>query len=206
MTDVVIPVRESRIDQTLIPTLRAFRDCPSVNQIIVVWDGPSHPIPPSWEVFCCYGPREGKGQAVRLGLDIVNSPRTILCDADLYGFTREHAEILASDSDGMILGVCDYVKGAVPWSVDFDVWCRVTGERSLPTDLLRSIDLHGYAMEVQINGAVALANLPTYTRPLTGVTGALRWDSRRASEMVRDGEWLRRHPLMVGSGDVHSHS
>lgn len=193
MIDVVIPVRESRIDQTLMPTLYAFRQCSSVNQIIVVWDGPAHPVPPSWEIFCCLGPQEGKGQAVTLGLDIVNSSRVILCDADLYGFTKEHAEILASENSGMILGITDYVKGAVPWSVDYGVWSQVTGERSLPTHILRGMELHGYAMEVQINEAVRIAGLPVTHRPLSGVTGALRFNERRAREMQRDGDWLRTH-------------
>jgi hypothetical protein len=198
--DVIIPAREEK-PMTLLPTIAAFRGWQNIGKIILVNDGLDDyglnmmhdTMSVVKDVVITKGPGTGKGQAVMAGLPFVTARRIVLCDGDLHGFTRAHAEALAPVRARrmMIRGVTDPTPGHPPWPVREGVRPLVTGERSLPASLLAGLDLHGYAMEVQINRAAERARLPLGTVNLTGCRGTVRWTERRRAELKADGQWLR---------------
>lgn len=205
--DVIIPARGEEMS-TLGPTLAAFVDCPLVENIIVVDDGLAKRVRDDLEWFggrlhgheftVIKGPELGKGQAVMAALEHVREQRVIFCDADLHGFNLSHAHILGAAiiPDVMIVGVTEYEdRKYVPWHVPIDAWIAVSGERSLPVSLLSGLDLHGYAMEVQISAAAKKAGIPLLAVELAGVAGTPRWGPKREAERRRDAAWLRENPL-----------
>lgn len=195
MLDVVIPCRDDW--DTLNGVIRTFRSHPRIGNIIVVSNGPN-----SWEsertigigqdAICLnVGDVGGKGQAVKRGLDLVETERVILCDADLTGLTHSHVQLLTRPFTGMVVGIPDRPERMpVPWPVPDNVWQLVSGERSLPTALIRGADLHGYCMEVQINEIARRAALPVRFLHMFGLTGKVRKNDRRMEELRRDREWL----------------
>lgn len=197
LTDVVIPARNESLE-TLLPTLRAFRGALGTGKIILVNDYTD--TERATEVIrgvgdladvIVPGPRLGKGQAVTAGLRYVGTEDVALCDGDLHGFSSLHADqLLNTLFTGMTLGILDYQEGHAPWHVPPDAWALMTGQRCVPTDLIRDLPLHGYAMQVQINQAIIGAELPIFPVRLHGCTGTRRWSDTRHSEMVRDGIWL----------------
>lgn len=207
--DVVIPAREETAS-TLLPTVWAFFNNPCVDQIIVVNDGLSETVIKQLTSLRVYlgsdmlimvdGPREGKGQAVAAGLESVTADRVIFCDGDLHGFTTESAWLLCGGitADTMIIGVTEYKDNFyVPWPVSYADWVAVSGERAVPTDLVRGLDLHGYGMETQINAAARTQGIPIVPVELRGVHGSARWSERRVAEMQRDRKWLREQGFTV---------
>jgi hypothetical protein len=205
--DVIMPARGEGM-ATMGPTLAAFRDCPLIGKIIVVDDGLPKPVLDdlNWfagskyglDMVIVKGPEIGKGQAVMSGLPYVTEERVIFCDADLHGFTRNSAQILAAAiiPDVMIIGVTEYREGVnVPWPVPIDAWIAVSGERSVPLSLVSDLNLHGYCMEVQINAAAQRAGIPLLAVELSGVTDTPRWGPRREAERRRDAAWLRENPI-----------
>jgi len=207
--DVIIPAREE-VANTLIPTVWAFFNCPLVDRIIVVNDGLSETVMMQLTSLRVYtggdrliildGPREGKGQAVTAGLELVTADRVIFCDGDLHHFTTGSAWLLcgAITVDTMIIGVTEYKEGLyVPWPVRYPDWVAVSGERSVHVDLVRGLDLHGYGMETQINAAAQQHGIPVVPVELHGVYGSARWSERRESEMQRDRKWLKEQGFVV---------
>lgn len=197
--DVIIPSRgESRY--TLLPTIQAFRACVNVRRIILIDDGDTEITP----AFMPYldtllpGPREGKGAAVMVGLHASMSPRVVLCDGDLHGFKVRHAMRLVSGGflglgnlEGMVRGFTERVEGHPPWPVSAHIQRLVTGERSVPRELLDGLDLHGYAMEVQINRAAFRWGMKVRDVRLRGVRGTARWTDERGRAARETVEWLR---------------
>jgi glycosyltransferase involved in cell wall biosynthesis len=199
--DVIIPARNE--ETTIGGIIDAFLLCTMVGKIIVVDD---HSEDNTLSVAMAHhatlvvrGFGLGKGQAVMSGLVFVNTAMVCLCDADLTGFTTEHAEILMDAMPGtMLIGVPEFTAN-LPWAhkATQEQWEDVSGERCLPTRLLYGIDLHGYAMEVQINHAVKSEGLPIVKRNLTGVKGVPKPNSysRRIQDYRRDLEWLKENGL-----------
>lgn len=207
--DVVIPAREETAN-TLIPVIWAFSNCPLIDRVILVNDGLSETVMMQLLSIRVYlgadrliiteGPREGKGQAVVAGLEYVTAGRVIFCDGDLHGFTTGAAWLLcgAITLDCMIIGVTEYEDNVyVPWPVSYPDWVSVSGERSVPTNLVRGLDLHGYGMETQINAAAQKEGITIVPVELTGVRGSARWTDRRAAEMQRDRKWLKEQGFVV---------
>lgn len=196
---MIIPARREEF-ATLGPTIEAFLACPLYERIIVVDDGLSAAVRMMLResygalIYIAEGPREGKGQAVMAGLNLVEAERVTFCDGDLHGFNVSHAWILAAAviPEIMIIGVTEYAEGVyVPWPVPPRAWLQVSGERSVPTGLVTGLELHGYAMETIINREADRKGLRTLPVELSGVHGTARWTDERKEEMKRDGAWLR---------------
>jgi Glycosyl transferase family 2 len=193
--DVVIPCRNDH--DTLAGVVKPFLELDKIGNIIVVHNGEENNYSYGVDYFRTGHLEihawnlEGKGQAVMRGLDFVESDRVIFCDADLTGLETRHVKILARPHVGMIVGYTERPeRNPVPWPIPDDVWQAVSGERSLPTHIARKINLHGYAMEVQINHFIRESGLPVNFAQLVGVTGKVRENSRRMAELRRDREWL----------------
>lgn len=196
--DVIIPARDEA--DTIGEVVRAFRRVDYIGTVIVVSNGP-HPY-----LTALAAANEGaftrqddslggKGQAVRLGLEWVETEYVCLCDADLTGLRSEHVRSLTyGHPDHMTVGVPDRsVRNPVPWPVSDEVWAANSGERCLPTSLARGLDLHGYCMETQINHAAKKAGIPVRYVRLEGVTGKIRNNAVRMAELRRDRDWLHKN-------------
>lgn len=209
--DVIIPAKNERI-ATLIPTIMAFMPNELVQSILIVDNGLSVETMEAISILTLiregdlsgivdmiHRPEaKGKGQAVMEGLRFLGRPgdvldRIVFCDADLYGFHRNHADALCNwDGPGMLIGVPDYVPFShVPWPVERPNWVGNSGERNVPFSLVRDLNLHGYAMETQINAAAKRANIGVTDIPLPGVQGTDRWSPVRHAAMISDAEWLK---------------
>lgn len=198
--DVVIPARNEAL--TLGPIIEAFHGAVNIGKVIVVDDQSTDNtwgVASEYGAMCTRGMGEGKGQAIHEGLQLVTTEHVVLCDGDIKGFTEAHADIMMVDPgpECMVVGVLEFSPN-VPWAhkiKDTRIWEAVSGQRHLPTALIRDLPLHGYAMEVQINAAVARAGYIVQYRKLNGARGTVKPLSydRRVKEWMRDLEWLREH-------------
>jgi glycosyltransferase involved in cell wall biosynthesis len=194
--DVVIPARNAH--DTIAEVVRPFTEHPAIGRIIVVCNPPSvrtalalKQLQHTRSIYVLQEHSEGKGQAVTRGLEYVITPHVIFCDADLTGFTTHHISslIIAAvvGDDTMIVGVPDIpenLPGHRLWSFPW-----VSGERCVPTRLVRPLKLHGYLMETQINLANSHAVHGVEFAPLYGCKSPFRMTSDRLDAMQRDLEW-----------------
>lgn len=200
--DVIIPARNEA--KTIGGVIDAFMLSTLIGKIIVVDD---QSVDNTWETAKAHGAHvilkgcgEGKGQAVSVGLTYVDTKMVCLCDADMIGFTTEHAELLMNAMpQTMVIGVPEFTPN-VPWAhkiKDTPLWGDLSGERCLPTGILYGIELHGYAMEVQINAAIARVHFPVVKHNLVGVKGAVKPSSydQRISDYMRDYHWLKENGI-----------
>lgn len=205
--DVVIAARNEAA--TVGAVVRAFRDAPSVNQVIVVDDASADEtgkVARDAGARVISGPGIGKGEAVACGMSWVYTDRVIFCDADLKGFRAEHAEQLAQDYDGMIVGFMvpsRYVpnsrleKATIP-SLGSANYPMLSGIRSMPMSLPMSVPMFGYAMETQLEVTARLTGVPVCFTYLYGVSDVKHdrdevpaWDSPACDkDKDRFNEWL----------------
>lgn len=169
MADVVIAARNEA------KTIGAIVDAwvaASVGKVIVVDDcstDSTAAIAASRGATVVAGPHLGKGQAMEVGLEYVQSDRVTFCDGDLTGFTTVHARSLSEPYDGQVCGILDNGSGLFSSMVP-----PITGQRTLPTWLARSVKLVGWQAETQLNAAVARQRLPVRHVLLSGVLGTYR--------------------------------
>jgi len=206
--DVVIPARNEQ--GTISDILTVLSGHPAIGSIIVGIDADSIDntetlLIQKWchlpNLFLTFG-EKGKGQVVKKCLNLVMSPSVMFCDADITGLTYDHvSELLADtviDDDanhaGMTIGVPDFPPNYPRqrmWA-----WPWVSGQRVVPTALVRPLNLHGYLMEVQINTAVKHASLPLHFVWLEGVKSKYQMSELRVNEMQRDAQWGREHGVL----------
>lgn len=205
--DVIIPARDE--SDTIYDVARAFCDHPDICCVNVVIDSDDlgdtvQNLPLSYDkLHVRMPPLRGKGQLITHALDYVATDRVILCDSDLKNLQAHHIDFLTQNNrPGIIIGVPDY-----PGDMDLDPtkgkdikainsWPWVSGERSLPTALIRGVELHGYLVEVQINKLAQLAGLPVWHERLNGLKSPWRMTARRLWEMERDREWGRKKGIL----------
>lgn len=192
MIDVVIPCLNE--EETIGDIVSVFGQCPLVRSVIVVDNGSEdNTAKKAWDkgatIRTCS--TKGKGQAILVGMGAVTTRRTVLCDGDLVGLRPWHVVRLLHHRTGMVIGVPDFTKNTPWYPENSDMWNWVSGIRTLPTRLVKSIpDLHGYCTEVQINQVVHKAKIPVKMVRLTGVKGTPRNPAERVKAFREDGEWL----------------
>jgi glycosyltransferase involved in cell wall biosynthesis len=106
-----------------------------------------------------------KASAMSAGLARVSDPLTLFLDADLSGLLPEHVVALATGEPlgGQLVGLTeDNPSTPLP---------PVSGQRRLPTEFLRRLDLrgNGYRAELLLDAAVGNARLPWRHIVLRGV-------------------------------------
>jgi len=190
MIDVIIAAKDEA--DTIGPIVDAFRSLPEVSNVIVSVNGSSddtYQTSIDHGAYVVWSEVANKGLAVHRALSRVTTDRVVLCDGDLIGFTAEHAQLLSQPYAGEILGILDAPVGG-------EVGRRarglpaITGERALPTNVLRQVPLYGYAMEIQLNAAVRLRNLPVMVVSLDGVTTVVRAGPFRAIDIANDMRYM----------------
>lgn len=200
-TDVIIPARDEA--GTIYEVVRQFAHHDYICCVNVVIDSDDlgdtvKELPTTYpNVYVRMPPLNGKGQLITHALDYVSTERVILCDSDITGLSAQHIDILTQNNRaGMIVGVPDYPN--YPDLVDNDpadirainAWPFVSGERSLPTHILRkAAPYRGYLLETQINKAARSNELPVWYERLNGLKSPWRMTSRRLWEMERDRKW-----------------
>lgn len=196
-TDVVIPARNEA--DTIGGVVGAMVMNPHIGNIIVVSnksdDGTQEAAMRAGAIVLEQNKETGKGQTLKVGLDYVETDRVLLFDADLRGPIAEYITALIDPvRAGMIVGVTDFPPvSPVPWRVPIPIFRQVSGQRSLPTWIPRKLDLHGYAVEVQINRAVAQEGLTVKYVNMRGVQGKVRQNRKRMAELRRDQRWIKEH-------------
>jgi glycosyltransferase involved in cell wall biosynthesis len=196
--DVIIPARNEA--ETILPIVSAFAEHPAINRIIVgidtdTNDGSTELLLKA-PVMMIFG-ASGKGQIVSRCLTAVTTPYVIFCDADLIGFQIDHISQLIGDAvfdvDGenpvMTIGVPDIPENFPTeriWA-----WPWVSGERCVPTRLVRPLILHGYLMETQINAAARHAKLSLHFEWLSGLASDYKMTPERIRAMEEDAKWGR---------------
>lgn len=202
-TDVVIPARNE--EKTIAWVVNALRCHPSIGRIIVVIDAETtdNTASEAWVYYatnvCRHDHISGKGQLVKHGLTHVETSRVLFCDADITGLTHDHITTLVDVStwrhrdDTMIIGIPDFPKwDEVPprfRDTLYWAWPWVSGERSMLTDIARSVNLHGYLMETQLNNANHAAGKKVRLERLHGLKSPVDLNERRLQEMDRDRQW-----------------
>jgi glycosyltransferase involved in cell wall biosynthesis len=137
----------------------------------------------------------GKGQAVSHGLQMVTSPRVLLCDGDLTPLRDYQVAVLASDRMGtaMVIGIPRFTEN-VPWAERGMLWGWLSGVRSVPVAMLADLKerslLHGYTVEVMMNKYAQLHDMPVIKIPLWGVQGRVKWGLARREAMEDDIAWM----------------
>lgn len=170
-TDVVIPARNE--SATLGAVIDAFRGARGTGQIIVVNDHSSDQtaqIARDHGARVVSGPGVGKGEAMQTGMFHVNTSRVVFADADLSGFSKNHAQALLNLNPwGMTVGYRDKGRGGNAFNVTTGL-PPIAGERAIPSSLARSLALHGYLAEMQINAAAIRRGIPIVHFIMAGVT------------------------------------
>jgi glycosyltransferase involved in cell wall biosynthesis len=212
MIDVVIPARNE--ERTIGAIVKVLAEHPTIGQIWIGVDADTtdltaaglrdHSMGVHVRNFNFFEPKiKGKGQICRFLIHNITTERVMFCDADLTGLTPEHIDQLmnvpAMDAHGMVIGVPDYPIHALecmstmldkrPMEQLFFSWPWVSGQRVVPTVLVRDLPLHGYLMETQINAAAKQANLPVRFERLRGLVSPFNMSDRRLAEMERDRQW-----------------
>jgi glycosyltransferase involved in cell wall biosynthesis len=195
-SDVIIPARNEETTIGAIVELFAYH--PLINQVIVVCDSCTDDTQLT-AIFhgaekVLSGGFGGKGQAVSYALQWVTTERVIFCDADITGLRKVHVTQLATYYEGMVIGVPDFPRNLAlhrQWS-----WPWVSGQRAIPTALVKPLELHGYLMETQINAAARDASLPLSFESLKGVIAPYEMTEQRLDDMTRDAIWGKEHGIL----------
>jgi glycosyltransferase involved in cell wall biosynthesis len=203
--DVVIPARDEQDNIGVVVSV--LKTHPAIGKVIVVVDKDTaddtgviavNAVGDSRDGWVLTPETRGKGQCVRVGLGEVTTEHVLFCDADIKGLTYDHVSLLLGDA---IMGV-DYMTIGVPeipknypteriWA-----WPWVSGQRCVPTRLVRPLYLHGYLMETQINAAAKHSNLPLHFEWLKGMQSSYYMSERRIREMMEDAEWGHKHGIL----------
>lgn len=188
LVDVVIPARNEEL--TIGPIVRAFAFCPGIRNVYVMADACTDDTPINAALngadTVCQFEWNSKGQAVQHAIEKhVKTERVFLCDGDLTGLTQAHIRMLLEcESVGMAVGV-----PVIPENYPTNrlwAWPWVSGERVIPTRLVRPMRLEGYLMETQINSAARHASLPLKFEWLKGCKADYNMSATRLADMERD--------------------
>lgn len=204
MIDVIIPARNEQ--DTIGDVVSVFHKHRGVDQVIVVVDAETTDATGDRALgggasLVVYGGglTRGKGQCVKRGLEEVKTERVFLCDADIVGLTPGHVSHMISNGD-FVIGVPAFpltevkmtpavIRNPRWFQYIMETWNLVSGERIVPTGILRDIDLHGYLMEVQINLACLARRIEPVYVDLRGLYSPFVMSERRLEEMERDRKW-----------------
>ena len=188
--DVVIPARNEAA--TIGSIVASFRRHRKIGHVIVGLDPDTTDntagIAHAAGAFVMPG-EPGKGQNVSHVLSYVQTSDVIFCDADYRNLSQWHISRMCAykNTHVQLIGAPDIPPNYPPskeWA-----WPWVSGFRRVPTVLARSVQLHGYLMEVQLNEACRRHRIPTMMTRLIGLTSPYEMTETRLAERDRDFSW-----------------
>jgi glycosyltransferase involved in cell wall biosynthesis len=201
--DVIIPALNT--EATIRPIIDSWVNHPVVGKVFVCVDWATSDDTLSvarddYVVILHDSSMQGKGQCVNAGLDMVDSSWVAFCDSDIRGLTSDHISILLADS---LLGVNTMTLGIPDMPANYPkerawAWPWVTGQRCLPTDVVRPLRLHGYLMETQINVSAKHSDTKVRLERLVGVKSDYMMTAKRVQRMEEDRQWAIRHGVLPG--------
>lgn len=193
-TDVVIPARNER--ETISDVVRAFTCADGIGTVYVVDDASTddtRELARHAGAEVLDGPGRGKGQAMSVGIERVETERVAFCDADFIGLAPVHAEALISVRGptrwfGMIRAIGPQHPG---WRVrNIRSYLAGAGCRCLPTVLVQDVQLHGFVAERQINDIAGAAHIPADDLFIADLTTPAEPDHHR-DQWLADAAWYR---------------
>lgn len=199
MIDVVIPARNEA--RTIGDVMDTFLWHPDIGRVLVVVDPDTTDNTEEVAMrvmsfssrrhgsMVLRGHEPGKGQCAKVGLSQVRTERVIFCDADITGLTPTHVTLLSAitghrQQTVLVPNTNDQLPVHAVAS-----WQWVSGERSLPTVVARSVPLHGYLMEEQLNRACKAAGITTSFAYAMDLYSRFNMTPKRLEEMERDRQW-----------------
>ena len=203
--DVIIPARNA--SETIGDVVHPFAHHPAIGDIIVV-------VNPSYDpgteavlrqygtsVIPMYVEAQGKGEAVMFGLELVATSHVIFCDADLTGLTEDHiSQMIMYHTIGercMTIGMPEIPENYPNVRRSLTAWPWISGQRVVPRTLVKSLILHGYLMETQINMAAYHAKLPVHFEWLDGCHSPYNLTDKRREAMEKDFKWGKEHGILA---------
>ena len=153
IVDAVVCARDEA--DTVVGVVEALLGSGTVARVIVVDDGSTDGTGAAARragAVVVAGPAKGKGEAMAVGACLVNTGRMLFCDADLAGLRAGIvADLCSVDVAGQVVGIR---KLGRTWRLP-----PVSGERVVPTGLVRALRLTGWKAELQIDAAICNAGL-----------------------------------------------
>jgi glycosyltransferase involved in cell wall biosynthesis len=204
--DVVIPARNEAA--TIGPIVASFRRHRRIGRVIVALDmdttDDTAGIAYAAGAVITGGIDSGKGQVVNHALLEVDSQDVIFCDADYRNLSQWHISRICAykNTHVQLIGAPD-IPDNYPPSKEW-AWPWVSGFRRVPTILARSVDLHGYLMEVQLNDACRRYGIPTMMTRLIGLVSPYEMTETRTSERDRDFAWGVKNGVLRRPGRRHA--
>lgn len=143
-------------------------------------------------------PNRGKGGALYAGLQATTEPVVAFFDADLLGFTADHARSLV---EPVVAGRCVMACGLRDYGTRYNTLQQalppITGERAMRRDVLRGIPedfWRGFRIEAAMNASARRLG-ETCLIPLTGLTIVPKWHKVGIRRGMRDAAAMSREVL-----------
>lgn len=197
--DVVIPARDEA--RTIGDIVDTFMWHPDIGRVLVVIDPDTTDNTEEIAMrvmsfssrrhgsMVLRGSEPGKGQCVKVGLSQVRTDRVIFCDADINGLSPVHVDLLTGITGHQQQTILvPNTNDVLPYPAA-TAWQWVSGERSLPTAVARSVKLHGYLMEEQLNRACKAHGITTSFAYAMDLYSRFSMTPKRLEEMERDRQW-----------------
>jgi glycosyltransferase involved in cell wall biosynthesis len=163
--------------ETIGPVIAAARQARTVAEVIVVDNGSADDTA---EVAAVHGatvvfePIQGKGEAMRRGVEATAASIIVFLDADLLGLRPGHVDRLVSrilrGRADMACGLCD--RGSFRNTLQLHHLPVLSGQRALRRELFEALEPNeasGYKVEAALNSLVAQRKLRRHLQILTGV-------------------------------------
>lgn len=144
---------------TIADVVAVAQACAMVDEVVVIDNNSGDD---TFEVASATGARtlqcreQGKGQAMKLGVESTDADIIMFLDADLLHLTVDHLERLIvpirDDQADMTLGLFDRGPDLNP--LFLDVLPKLTGQRAMRRELFEGLDMHdirGYRVEAALN-------------------------------------------------------
>jgi glycosyltransferase involved in cell wall biosynthesis len=156
---IVPAYNEERTIGNVLKTLKLAKE---IDEIIVVSDGSTDKtaqISKSFGVKVLEGPeREGKGRAMRKGVESTDANVIAFFDADLIGLSPEHitqlVQPILKNEAGMVVGIRDRIGETPLWLLKIDPLLAFGGERAMKREIFENLPerfSRGFEIETALN-------------------------------------------------------
>lgn len=162
--------------------LKVLSECPSIHKIIFVDGGSTDDSVLRAQSYSkvhvlALGKKGGKGQDVKEGLGLVESPAVFLCDADLIGLRQENIlkmiKKFEQNPNGLVVGLTQKSRFATHHWIRANIFPAISGMRIVSTEDLKKVLENSlsndYGLEPYMNYYFLKKNAPVNKVLLDGV-------------------------------------